>query len=168
MLLRRGIGRVSVDQAKVFAASDPRFVRPHPAARVVTTREVLHEESEMLEIVEAGRGKYEEIGRGGSWKRESPIGLNEEQAAAVEHVLRSRDLVTEVRGVAGSGKTTLFQEVVRAVVDLSGKDILVFAPSSSAVEVLKKEGFKASETIQGLMRNECLQDIAKGKVLLVD
>ena len=168
MLLRRGIGRVSVDQAKAFAASDPRFVRPHPAARVVTTREVLHEESEMLEIVEAGRGKYEEIGRGGSWKRESPIGLNEEQAAAVEHVLRSRDLVIEVCGVAGSGKTTLFQEVVRAVVDLSGKDILVFAPSSSAVEVLKKEGFKASETIQGLMRNECLQDIVKGKVLLVD
>ena len=51
---------------------------------------------------------------------------------------------------------------------MSGKDILVFAPSSSAVEVLKKEGFEASETIQGLMRNECLQDIVKGKVLLVD
>ena len=74
----------------------------------------------------------------------------------------------EVRGVAGSGKTTLLQEAVKAVVDLSGKDVLVFAPSSSAVEVLKDQGFRASETVQGLMRNSLLQDVARGKVLLVD
>jgi hypothetical protein len=102
MLLRRGIGRVSVDQAKAFAASDPRFVRPHSAARFITTREVLHEESEMLRAVEAGRGRYEEIGRGAAWQPvSSAVARNDEQAAAVEHILRSRDLVTSVRGTAG-------------------------------------------------------------------
>src|SRR5215469_7848130 len=92
MLLRRGIGRVSVDQAKAFAAQDARFVRPYAGARVMTTREVLHEEAEMLKIVEAGRDRYEEIGRGGAWM---PAGeISDEQTAAVEHILRSRDLVT--------------------------------------------------------------------------
>ena len=168
MLLRRGIGRVSVDQAKAFAANDPRFVRPHPNAHILTTREVMHEESEMLAIVEAGRGRLREIGCGSSWKPDSPIGLSEEQAAAVEHVLRSRDLVIEVRGAAGAGKTTMLQEVVRAIAGLSRKDVMVFAPSSSAVEVLKKEGFKASDTVQRLMKSSFLQDIAKGKILVVD
>src|SRR6516225_2368960 len=147
MLLRRGIGRVSVDQAKAFTANDPRFVRPHPNAHILTTREVMHEESEMLAIVEAGRGRHQEIGCGGSWKPDSPIGLSEEQAAAVEHVLRSRDLVTEVRGAAGAGKTTMLQEVVRAIATLSGKDVLVFAPSSSATEVLKEQGFNQPDTV---------------------
>ena len=71
MLLRRGIGRVSVDQAKAFAAHDSRFVRPHPAARVLTTREVLHEESETLRIVEAGNGKYNSFSLGCWWEPES-------------------------------------------------------------------------------------------------
>ena len=167
MLLRRGISRVSVEQALGFATTDPRFVRPHPNAHVLTTREVIHEESEMLRIVEAGREKHEEIANGGGWKP-SIVGVSDEQVAAVEHVLRSRDLVTEVRGVAGAGKTSLLQEVVKAIAILARKDVMVFAPSSSAVEVLKNEGFNASQTVQGLMRNEFLQDVAKGKVLLVD
>ena len=169
MLLRRGIGRVSVDQAKAFAANDSRFIRPHPGGRVITTREVLREESEMLEIVKAGRGQYEKIGRGGSWEPLSPIvAHNEEQAAAVEHILRSRDLVTEVRGVAGAGKTTMLLEAARAIAGLSGKDVLVFAPSSSATKQLKEEGFTQSDTVQKLMRNTVLQDVARGNILLVD
>jgi ATP-dependent exoDNAse (exonuclease V) alpha subunit len=136
---------------------------------VLTTREVLHEEFEMLRIVEAGKGKYESFGAGCWWSVESSLlGDNEEAIDAVNHVLESRDLVIEVRGVAGAGKTTMLQEVVKAIATLSMKDVMVFAASNSAVEVLKSEGFNASETVQGLMRNEFLQDIAKGKILLVD
>jgi hypothetical protein len=132
MFLRRGIGRVSVDQAKAFAANDSRFVRPHPAARVLTTREVLHEESEMLRIVEGGKGKYQEIGNGAHWEVKSPlVAGNEEAVAAINHVLNSQDLVIEVRGVAGAGKTTMLEEVVKAIASLSGRDVMVFAPSSS-------------------------------------
>jgi conjugative relaxase-like TrwC/TraI family protein len=166
MLLRRGIGRVSVDQAKAFAIGDPRFVRPHPGARIVTTREVLHEESEMLKGVDAGRGCFEEIGRGGSWNPSSRVG--DEQKAAVEHILRSRDLVTAIRGVAGTGKTTMMKEAVVAMVALSGKDVLLFAPSSAATQVLKEQGFNASDTVQSLMTNTIVQDAVRGKILLVD
>jgi hypothetical protein len=169
MLLRRGIGRVSVEQALGFATTDSRFVRPHPTARVLTTREVLHEEFEMLRIVDAGKGKHDCLGSGCLWSPESPlISASDEAVRAVNHVLESRDLVIEVQGVAGAGKTSMLQEVVKAIAILARKDVMVFAPSSSAVAVLKNEGFNASETVQGLMRNEFLQDVAKGKVLLVD
>jgi conjugative relaxase-like TrwC/TraI family protein len=166
MLLRRGIGRVSVDQAKAFAFQDPRFVRPHPGTRIVTTREVLHEESEMLKGVDAGRDQCEEIGRGGSWNPISQI--SDEQKAAVEHILCSRDLVTAIRGVAGTGKTTMMKEAVLAMAALSGKEVLLFAPSSAATEVLREQGFNGSDTVQSLMTNTIVQDADRGKILLVD
>jgi len=157
---------VSVDQAKAFAFQDPRFVRPQPGARIITTREVLNEESEMLKGVDAGRDRYEEIGRGGSWNPTSRV--SDEQKAAVEHMLCSRDLVTAIRGVAGTGKTTMMKEAVLAMTALSGKEGLLFAPSSAATQVLKEQGFSASDTVQSLTTNTMVQDAARGKILLVD
>ena len=108
----------------------------HPGSNLVTTREVLAEEAALLETVKAGQGVYAEIGCGGQWKFLSPfVAGNEEQTNAVLHVLKSRDLVTSIRGPAGSGKTTMMQEAVRAVAALSGKDVFVVAPSSSGVEI---------------------------------
>jgi hypothetical protein len=53
MLLRRGIGWVSIDEALEFARSDLRLVQV--GGGLVTTLEVLAEESAMLERVQAGR-----------------------------------------------------------------------------------------------------------------
>jgi ABC-type lipoprotein export system ATPase subunit len=51
-----------------------------------------------------------ELGCGGQWKfLSSFVAGNEEQTNAVLHVLKSRDLVTSIRGPAGSGKTTMMQ-----------------------------------------------------------
>jgi ATP-dependent exoDNAse (exonuclease V) alpha subunit len=129
----------------------------------------MQEETDMLKIIEAGRGKFEEIGKGKSWK---PAGdgaaINEEQAAAVEHIMRSRDLVTAVRGVAGSGKTTMLDQAVRAIADLSGLDVMAFAPSASATEILRKQGLKSAATVQKLLADPELQRLASGKILLVD
>jgi ATP-dependent exoDNAse (exonuclease V) alpha subunit len=86
---------------------------------------------------------------------------------AVLEILRSRDLVTSVRGPAGSGKTSL-QEAVKAVASLSGRDVLVLAPSSSAVKVLKEQGFAASDTFQQLMDSELLQDVARDRILWIE
>jgi conjugative relaxase-like TrwC/TraI family protein len=169
MPLRRGLGRVSVAEALNFSRQDGRFVRPLPESRFLTTREAMQEETDMLKLVEAGRGKFEGIGQGKSWKRTgSAEAINEEQAAAVEHVLRSRDLVTAVRGVAGSGKTTMLDQAVRAIADLSGLDVMAFAPSASATEVLRKQGFKSAATVQKLLSDPELQRLASGKILLVD
>jgi conjugative relaxase-like TrwC/TraI family protein len=169
MLLRRGLGKIKVAEALDFIRNDERFIRPFAESRFLTTREAIHEEAEMLGIVEAGRGRFEEIGKGQSWKPSpSTVAINEEQAAAVEHILRSRDLVTAVRGVAGSGKTTLLDQAVRAIADLSGLDVMAFAPSASATEVPRKQGFKSAATVQKLLADAELQRLAHGKILLVD
>jgi ATP-dependent exoDNAse (exonuclease V) alpha subunit len=169
MLLRRGLGRVSVVEALDFVRRDGRFMRPFPESRFLTTHEALQEETDMLKIVEAGRGKFEEIGKGSSWKPDARgLAINVEQAAAIEHVLRSRDLVTAVRGVAGSGKTTMLDLAVRAIADFSGLDVMAFAPSASATEILRKQGFKSAATVQKLLADPELQRLASGKILLVD
>ena len=54
--------------------------------------------------------------------------------------------MTSIRGPAGSGKTTMMQEAVRAVAALSGKDVFVVAPSSSGVEILKQQLEKVNLT----------------------
>lgn len=123
----------------------------------------------MIRAVEAGRGKYEEMGRGVNWKPASPmVTANQEQAAAVEHILHSKDLVTAIRGVAGAGKTTMLDEAVRAIAASSRQAVLAFAPSSSATEVLKKHGFQGAATVQKLLSDPELQARACGKILLID
>jgi hypothetical protein len=43
-------------------------MRPFPESRFLTTREAMQEETDMLKIIEAGRGKFEEIGQGKTWE----------------------------------------------------------------------------------------------------
>jgi len=167
MFLRRGIGRVSIEEALEFANSDPRLIRA--GNDLVTTREVLAEEEALLAAVQDGCGRYEEIGRGGTWTFLSPlVEAHPEQKAAVLGILDSKDLVTAIRGPAGSGKTSMMQEAVKAVAALSARDVLVFAPSSSAVKVLKEQGFAASDTFQQLIESQLLQDVARGQILWID
>jgi hypothetical protein len=140
-----------------------------PGSDLVTTREVLAEEAALLAAVKAGQGGYAELGCGGQWKFVSPfVAGNEEQTNAVLHVLKSRDLVTSIRGPAGSAKTTMMQEAVRAVAALSGKDVFVVAPSSSGVKILKQQGFAILDTFQKLMDNASLQEVARGKIVWID
>jgi conjugative relaxase-like TrwC/TraI family protein len=167
MLLRRGIGRMSVEEARGFARTDERFVRRR--GDLITTHEVLAEEASLLETAKAGQGRHAELGRGGQWKFLSPLVMaSEEQTNAVRHILKSRDLVSSIRGPAGSGKTAMMQEAVKAIAALSGKDVLVMAPSSSAVQVLKEQGFVALDTFQKLMESALLQDVARGRILWID
>jgi hypothetical protein len=81
MLLRRGIGGVSIDEALEFARSDLRLLRT--GGGLVTTLEALAEESAMVQRVQAGRGRCEEIGRRGNWTFVSPLlrGRTEESSA---------------------------------------------------------------------------------------
>src|SRR6516162_538898 len=96
MLLRRGLGRVTVDQAKAFAQHDKRFIRPDFAGKLVTTREVLEEEKAMIELASAGRGAYASLGNGSEWQ--CAEGISDEQARVVEHLLKSKDAARRAPG----------------------------------------------------------------------
>jgi len=166
MLLRRGIGRVSVEEAEAWSKSGAFLPVSN---KLVTTREVLADEEAMIQTAAAGRGRGDELGRGRQWIiRDEKVAVDEGQAAAVRHVLESKDLVTSIRGPAGTGKSTMAKEAVQAIEALSGRSVLLFAPSSSAVGVLKKEGFAKSDTFKQLEINETLQDAARGQVLWID
>jgi hypothetical protein len=71
MLRRRGIGRVSVEDERILAKTDGRFIRV--TENLLTTREVLAEEATLLETVKAGQGQYDELGRGSEWRFLSPL-----------------------------------------------------------------------------------------------
>jgi len=77
-------------------------------------------------------------------------------------------LAIAIQGPAGAGKTTFAAEAVRAIEALSGKDVMVLAPSSSAVNELRSRVTPKAETIQQFMINPELQDAARGGVLRID
>jgi hypothetical protein len=123
LLLRRGIGRVRIEEALQWARSKA-FVQV--SNKLVTTKAVMLEEEGMIKGARAGQGKHEAIGRGGHW--EMAAELTDEQKKAVTHILASRDLVTAITGRAGTGKTTMAKEAVKAVQTLSGRSVIVLVP----------------------------------------
>jgi len=59
-------------------------------------------------------------------------------------------------------------EAVTAIETLSGKRVMVLAPTSTSVGVLRAQGFTAAETLQQFQVDSELQEQAKGQVLWVD
>jgi len=98
-----------------------------------------------------GQEKYEALGGGKEWIIRNPlVGASEEQTKTVHHVLGSQDFIISFKGPAGAGKTKLMTEAETAIETLSGKRVMVLAPSSTSVEVLRAQGFTAAETLQRL------------------
>ena len=84
------------------------------------------------------------------------------------HVLGSRDRVVLVRGPAGTGKTTLEEEIGDALRG-AGVPVVALAQSASAVDVLRQEAhFGKAETVARFLVDENMQSAAKGGLVLVD
>ena len=131
----------------------------------VTTREVLNAEKEMIGFARDGRGVRKAIAqKEHTFSREW---LNDQQKAAVNHVLTSRDTVMAVTGGAGTGKSSLMEEAAEAVRG-NGKEVYTFAPSTGAREVLQEKGFRNAQTVEHLLRNQELQSKVQDQVLWVD
>src|SRR5581483_3656191 len=94
--------------------------------RMATTKEMLALEAKLLDFARKGRGRSRPLG-----DPERPCSrewFNEGQKAAVSHVLGSRDRVMIIRGAAGTGKTTLEQEIGEALAE-AGKPVVAIAQS---------------------------------------
>jgi len=134
--------------------------------RLVTTTDVLKEETRMIDFARRGRGTCRRLGDGSHvFKRDW---LNSDQRSAVLHVLNSPDRVMLIRGGAGTGKTTMMTEAVEAI-EAHGKHVFTFAPSADASRgVLRREGFADAETVARLLVDQELQSRARGQVLWID
>ncbi len=134
------------------------------SGREIATQATLRREQQMIAAVDRGMNSYALIGR----ERFLPAQmLSEEQRGAVAFVLDSRDLVMNLRGAAGTGKTATLSEIRRGIEEAGG-ELIAVAPTRSAVEELENVGFEKTMTIERLLQDERAQRELRGKVLLVD
>jgi conjugative relaxase-like TrwC/TraI family protein len=165
--LKRGLGAVTVEAVTQETRERP-LIRSEVAGRsMATTKEMLALESRIIDYARNGRGRGRPLG-----DPDRPCSrdwFNEGQKAAVRHVLGSRDRVMIIRGVAGTGKTTLEQEIGEALAEV-GKPVVAIAQSVDASRnVLRNEaGFANADTVARFLKDERMQEAAKEGVILVD
>ncbi len=164
--LRRGAGRVTPDAARRALAASGLLVRERDGRAFVTSAEVLREEQAVLAFARTGRGACRPLARGGAVVPGDA--LTAEQRAVVDHLLASADRVVLVRGAAGTGKTVLMKEAVRAV-EARGHRVVALAPTAAASRgVLRGEGFLSADTVARFLVDAKLQEAARGQFVWVD
>lgn len=159
-----GQSGASVDQIDQAVFTDNRIIRVKENGRTVcTTKAVLTEEKEMVDLARKGLGKVEPL-----YKEAPALDLTGQQKNAVEHILTTRNRVSIVRGAAGSGKTTLMK-VAAEKIEATGKKLTVIAPTAQASRgVLKDEGFNDANTVAKFLVDQDMQAHIKDQVLWVD
>ena len=165
--LKRGIGAVSVEGVTKEMGKRPLIRSEVEGRKMATTKEMLALESKLIDFASKGRGRCRPLG---DPKRPcSRDWFNEGQKAAVSHVLGSRDRVMIIRGVAGTGKTTLEQEIGEALAE-AGRPVVALAQSVKASrEVLRREaGFSQADTVARFLKDEEMQEAARNGVILID
>ncbi len=155
--LGRGMGYVRYDDLKEAIALDVSENRLLPVQRPklhedrgprYTTKQMLALEKELINIVQAGRGQHQPMLDRTPNLQSVASGqtLTPGQKRAVEVLLTSRDAVVAVQGYAGTGKTTMLQEIKRHA-DAQGYQLSGYAPSGAAAEVLESQTGIKSRTI---------------------
>ncbi len=171
--LTRTVGHASVDTVRRVMRGNPQILFAEVGGeRLLTTPEVLGEESSLLDLVRAGRGqclplilgKY--VFKHPAFK--TPDGKTREQQLAIDGLLRSTDWITGLLGRAGTGKTTVLQEMDLAVRE-AGKKLMLCAPTAEASRgVLRGEGFATADTVKQFITNPVIHAQMRGAVLWVD
>jgi conjugative relaxase-like TrwC/TraI family protein len=165
--LKRGIGAVTVEDVAREMRERPLIRSQVDGRDMATTEEMRAMESRLIAYAEQGRGRCRPINL-----QERPCSreeFNEGQKAAVRYVLRSRDRVMIIRGGAGTGKTTLEQEIGEALAE-AGKPVVALAQSVVASrEVLRSQaGFANADTVARFLKDQGMQESARGGFVLVD
>lgn len=159
-----GAGHITVAAIERRLATDPRIIRVMEKDKVLcTTKEVLAEEQAMINGARKGKGMFAPL-----YKEAPELNLTGQQLDAVKHILTTKDMVSIIRGAAGSGKTTLMKEAIKQI-NAAGKEVITVAPTAQASRsVLRKEVDKNADTVAKLLTDKTMQARLKNQVLWVD
>ena len=130
--LKRGLGSATVEGVKRELSGRTLIRGEYGGREMVTTPDVLAGESRLVAFARKGRGRFRPLG-----DADRPFTrdwLNAGQREAIRHVLGSRDRVTIIRGAAGTGKTTLEQELGEALQEAGRKVVALRRPRKQAGE----------------------------------
>ncbi|MGD0137394.1 MAG: MobF family relaxase [Tepidisphaeraceae bacterium] len=164
--LKHGVGKTGYQSVESAFRKHDLVFGERDGRKLVTSHDVLTEETRMLKFARDGRGTCSRLGNGPHEFGDAK--LNAGQRRAVEHVLNSSDRVIIVNGAAGVGKTTMMREAVSAI-ESGGSKVFTFAPSANASRgVLAKEGFENADTVARLLVDEKLHAQIKDQVVWID
>jgi conjugative relaxase-like TrwC/TraI family protein len=165
--LKRGIGSVTVEGVKKEMAKRPLILGDYAGKVMATIKDVVTAESRLIAFARKGRGKFRPLGDPD--RKLTRTELNEGQVGAVRHVLGSRDRVSIIRGAAGTGKTTLEQEIGQGLAE-AGVRVVALSPTAAASRgVLREEaGFAKADTVARFQQDKEMQESARNGVILVD
>jgi conjugative relaxase-like TrwC/TraI family protein len=163
--LRRGLGSATLEG--VQAQLKRRDIRrgDYDGVTMVTTRQVMEEERELIDIVRQGRGTMRPIA---DHTGPECAHLNAGQMEAVQHILQSRDRFAAVLGTAGTGKSTLIAAAKQAI-EQAGYRATILAPTASAARItLRSDGITGAETLQRFLHDPGMQQQAAGQIVILD
>ena len=159
--LVKGCGQIVLPELKRTFADNSNLVR---VGAEISTRDILKAEINLLRTVNVGVGTVSPLVP----RFEGPMHLSADQRSALGHVFYSSDRITGFKGLAGTGKTTTLKELARVVVQVGHAPVLL-APTTGAVDVLRKDGFKNAMTLAKLLTDSEQQaKVSEKSVLVLD
>jgi len=130
-----------------------------------TTRTILQREHQILDWAVHEKSSYAAITNNNkATVAAEKFTLNSDQTKALQHIARSRDLITLIQGSAGVGKT----RSLSALKDLTGERPLIgCAVGGLQAEALEADSGIPSQTLESLIRTKS-EDFPQNALIVVD
>ena len=165
-VLNRNLGRIKLQELKKAVKEIPELrnlggneANPYYAPQFVIEREL-----SAIELVEQQRDVFDAIAP--EFQAFPGDQSRVAQAMLIHGLLSSKDRFNLFRGVAGAGKTSTLQEFCKGLRSGGVADIYLVAPTNSATDVLKQEGFEQSQTVAGFLLSK--QKPPAGTYVIID
>ncbi len=126
-----------------------------------STRDILTKELSLIRTVNAAIDSIAPI----TSRYEPASHLGSDQRKALKHVVTSPDRFTGIRGLAGTGKSTVLVELNR-ILDNEGFEALFCAPTAAAAETLRKDKLE-SVTLARLLTDWAMRRTLSARSVIV-
>lgn len=164
--LNQNLGRIELKTLKKAINDVPelRNLGGLDANPYYSTEKIIQQEIYAIESVETQKDLFEPIAA--DFVAFSGEETRQAQAELVHGILSSTDRFNLFRGVAGAGKTSTLQELCKGLQAGGIERIHLIAPTNSATDVLKQEGFEQSQTVASFLLSQ--EKPAAGSYVIID